>query len=965
MENSETTHKISGFKAEDTTSPEGKDPFQEMVDDIKERISKKMNGSAADDNTVDVSVSVKTIDLPALAESPAPDSNYSSSSECIAEIKARIRKRYCVKCDKRFKRTTLLHEHIKANHMGLPVIKLAKIDGTIRSITIPKSSNGDGLKLTLKCSTGDNFSVVSNSLTDNRHKEEERPLSAIGPASKDTESSVQEEKPRIRVVSDLEIKRSPSEPARVPQLPFGAMVELSQMTFNNEQPAIVSDNMMNDGSESFPETTEQMLQKILENNSIPQDSEWTPPSNEFISIENLGHSCPVCSSTFPSDVLLKDHKRLTGHDPPLLNGAQSSRSPQEPVNNQTDGQFLKFKNFAKPPPYRHPGMPLDQMEHQVRSFQIPPQIPANAQQLRPPYDNSNVIRRSPPPLYRANNPQPHQQPVNMAPFMGMNPDMYNPMSSNGQVNNMQQKIQSSINMAQNMVGNKPPNMLLNNIPHSQAQAMPILNGTHQQMQRNHFNPNQMMNAQQRNMIMQNMGRREPHLHQRHLQSQPSNIQGQAQSNQPQSGQPSNPQLRNVMSQQSFSLLQHQRMNMNSLHQHQSAPTQHSLLQQQLEQLPLGLPSQINRPPLGPPSSRFPINVKRPAISNHLGPTKPSNSTVQTTAMINGFSNGRPMQQHPAHGPPAKRARSNTLVTLPSRSNGLPIIQSVQSGVGLMSNDKSMKDTTLPQISDQVTLSVKNKDAARPSSQSPGKNNPKEVANILAHRGIIVTPTAKPNDQKKSDDTANNNVKDAIHKRLNNAVSITSVKKPTLTETTIDLSHDDGQDATTTTLSNSSGPKVRTFIKCPYKSCSQRFVTAELVRKHTIQVHRQKPDQRTLLKCKQCLVRFTTPAALALHIRKTHKSLDIPKLMPIDQTTMGIPIVNLADETTRNKLEQLGITNYIPMHNFQQEGGLLGLPIMSIKDITNNKNLTASKLGVDQVLPLGAIKSILKEQPSHN
>lgn len=91
---------------------------------------------------------------------------------------------------------------------------------------------------------------------------------------------------------------------------------------------------------------------------------------------------------------------------------------------------------SRPPPgsYGQPGVvPINQMQQQIRNFNMHQQGRFNAP-LRPPFmpmahPNQQNNRRTPPPLYRVPNPQttgPNGQPLNMAPFMAMSPDMYNP-----------------------------------------------------------------------------------------------------------------------------------------------------------------------------------------------------------------------------------------------------------------------------------------------------------------------------------------------------------------------------------------------------------------------------------------------------------------------------------------------------------------------------------------------------------
>lgn len=345
----------------------------------------------------------------------------------------------------------------------------------------------------------------------------------------------------------------------------------------------------------------------------------------------------------------------------------------------------------------------------------------------------------------------------------------------------------------------------------------------------------------------------------------------------------------------------------------------------------------------------------------------------STVVIPG---GNLATQSPVHGPPLKRQRSaSTFVSSSPRDSTIPIIQSVRGAVGLAPRltppSTVNRDIALPKISDQVTLSVKGKentasksDGTPPPSDGQSKN-PKEVANILSSRGIIVTPTARPNepsnvpDRRASIDSAQ-----ILQKQLNNAVSIISVKKLP-SEATIDLSADeaDGKVGNNNSLQ----------IKCPYKGCQSKFDTVQAVREHAIKcklvekLRSQKGTEvRSIIKCKMCPAKFLTSNSLLVHQRRIHPNSkkDPPKLNPIDASTMmGIPVVDLADPNTRSKLEALGIVNYIPLTNFNQEnGGLMGLPIMSIRDSLKN---TVHSMGAQQVLTIGRVRKILNKPKATN
>lgn len=406
------------------------------------------------------------------------------------------------------------------------------------------------------------------------------------------------------------------------------------------------------------------------------------------------------------------------------------------------------------------------------------------------------------------------------------------------------------------------------------------------------------------------------------------------------------------------------------------PAQHlPLLQQQLQQLPAGPQRQLQQqmtsiaaPPryLSPPRQTLPPN-KRP-VPGLVSQMPPPNVSV-----IRGMpAHGRPMEAAmPGSivGPPPKRPRPNSSETIAQtqRESSLPIITRVQGGAAPAQTTKP----SVPQISDQVTLtSVKHKEVvAKPANLN---QNPQTVANILAHRGIIVTPTAKANETKKPDDNVQAASSPPVpddgtpKQQINGAISITSVKKPMPSNSTIDLSIDEGPNSSATEAAAQPNSKFAT-IKCPYKACDKQFSTVETVRKHILQMHKLQataPASRTIFKCKECFSKFSTQGGLTFHLKRMHSTHTPPVASSITDSmiNMGIPVVNLADESTRKKLEELGIVNYIPMTNFNQShGGLMALPILSIHDVVKKNGKIVQTFGTEKLLTVGRLKTIARKK----
>lgn len=295
-----------------------------------------------------------------------------------------------------------------------------------------------------------------------------------------------------------------------------------------------------------------------------------------------------------------------------------------------------------------------------------------------------------------------------------------------------------------------------------------------------------------------------------------------------------------------------------------------------------------------------------------------------------------------------------------KSDDLPVIQSVQGGAVASSvaanNAAARAGADKFQLSDQITLSVKGKE------QQTNKN-PKDVANILANRGITVTQTAKPGDaakEKNADNgtespssspltmaSPNSKTEEAVQKiQLNSSVSIISKKKAI---NTIDLSNDDD------TSEVMPPPRSQPMITCPVKECNEKFLTQEGLNRHTLRGHR--PPGIRIQRCRLCPAKFSSVEGLAFHQKKVHR------MMKTSPDELGLPIVDLRNEMTRQKLAALGIINYIPLSNLNKTtGGVYGLPIVSVQGAANSAVCNLGALGADSLLSLGPVKQIPQRNP---
>lgn len=817
------------------------------VTDTQTTIDKRI---IPDNEHCDRTVEKLKITLP--STSPIWSSCYSSSSESSSSTRVnKLRKRFCVTCNQRFRKTSELHKHL-LTHVTQPTIALERLSQNnkyyqdfLKRQSSEVSDENIGFKIKLKVLSGaQNFEVIPNALDEiNRGK-------------------------GIRILTAKEIKLSPSRSPSTNASPLDAMVALSEMTFNDnsnasymtEQDKVHFECPTLDGLDQFneevnKEAAAQLLKQLLETPQMPQENEWTP-TNEYISIDRLAHMCPICHSNFPDAVMLYEHKRITGHDFQNLFQHQQSMP-----NNGMQRPFLRPRAQTQLAVYGQPqlhqmnqnqyphhqqsqqGSHMQQQDHSIRygvRYPMRPQIPQ---------------RRTPPPLYRPNGQaMPQNQPLNMAPFMSMSPDMYNPMPGvNGMNGN---NIMNSNSFAQN------------------ARISPL--------QRN--------SPQQRVSPLQRVS---PHLP------------------------PPQQQIGPHPQQQQFN------------------------------------PQGMMRPPM---NIMRPIRPGQPpgtmAVRQPLYTMKRASNGMLIRTPIPGLQSAVPPHvaiRQRLMGPPAKKIKVEEsedceVISMQPRSEGLPVIHSVQGGANAAETNTNANTTTATQKSNEqyqlseITLSVKGK-------EQPNKN-PKEVANILAHRGITVT-SSKPVEQREksppengSTTTANVTTEEAVQKiQLNSSVSIIQKKKPP----TIDLSNDDD------VIPVNTGQKAMT---CPIKDCTEVFATQDNLNRHMQRGHRA--PQLRINRCRLCPAKFSSPEGLIMHQKKVHR------VFKTTASELGLPVVDLRNEQTRSKLASLGIYNYIPLgHLNRSVDGVFGLPIVSVQGAANSAVCNLAALGADSLLSIGPVKAIPK------
>ncbi|XP_053595704.1 uncharacterized protein LOC103573685 isoform X3 [Microplitis demolitor] len=428
---------------------------------------------------------------------------------------------------------------------------------------------------------------------------------------------------------------------------------------------------------------------------------------------------------------------------------------------------------------------------------------------------------------------------------------------------------------------------------------------------------------------------------------------------------------------------------------------HPQLQQQLQQqMPRGrYPPSMMPNPRGPRPPPVPAQVPRQRLKRPLPPQAPPQQVQQQQQQ---------QQQQRASEPSSSKQRRMDLlipdrnedadchvIAQQKRNDGVPIIQNVQGAT----QSGSRNDSTI-HLTDSITLSVRQPGSTPAQVQSPGTAPPKKpdakaVANVLAARGITVTPTANKNksgeQQKQQPSTqqqqppqqrataATSPSVTALN--LNSAISIiptSSQRKQQQQQqqqqqqdqqfavpqnkqskqTTQDIERPPRPPTIDLTQESSSllpparrGRPTRAALTC--QICDKSFQSQEVLIQHMAS-HRT--TNKLDYKCNLCSAAYPTSQGLVLHKQSYHKELD--SALPNGGTELAIPVVDLKSPQTLSRLNSLGIQSYIPLSQLSaQTGGYFALPIVTIDSPRNPNSCNLGALGATSILSLGPLKHL--------
>ncbi|KAJ8688411.1 hypothetical protein QAD02_024206, partial [Eretmocerus hayati] len=401
--------------------------------------------------------------------------------------------------------------------------------------------------------------------------------------------------------------------------------------------------------------------------------------------------------------------------------------------------------------------------------------------------------------------------------------------------------------------------------------------------------------------------------------------------------------------------------------------------QMLQQMPRG------RYPAMIPGQRAPrmpqVHVSSPVPRPRLKrPMMPQPG--QVPQQLQGQSPGAPKQRRmDVLLPGGSEDADCHVIAQQKRNDGLPVIQNVQGGATVQASSRS--DSTI-HLTDSITLSVRqpghNPAQVNAMVQGAKKPDASAVANVLAARGITVTPASsrKSLDQssqpQQQQQTQQQKQLSALN--LNSAISIipassqkkqqeqqgqfavpqnkqnkqqtSEVERPPRPPT-VDLTQD-----SPSLLPARRGRPPRMPVPLTCQVCDKRFQSQEILAQH-MATHRT--TNKLHHKCNLCPAQYPTAQALATHKNTYHREADasFPQNGNIE---LALPVVDLKSAQTLNRLAGLGIKSYIPLSQLSaQTGGYFALPIVSIDGARNPNSSNLAALGAASILSLGPLKHL--------
>lgn len=317
------------------------------------------------------------------------------------------------------------------------------------------------------------------------------------------------------------------------------------------------------------------------------------------------------------------------------------------------------------------------------------------------------------------------------------------------------------------------------------------------------------------------------------------------------------------------------------------------------------------------------------------------------------------------------AGSQPIIAQAPHTDGLPIIESVQSGTIILTKARPADGTSRKRSILQRELYDMGRTPMQSTSTNANAIANEKVTSILSNpnltvrsstSGILNDAKAKAKAMDNSKKTPYSTAQEAVQRlKMNNSVSIimpkkkanvTAAEKATTVKNSgsksIDLANEDEIEEVVPGPSTSTKSTCPPGLKCPMKLCKRRFKSPELLRRHVRQTHQVIRSFR----CSECSARFISPETMRAHIKNAHRT---------GHAEFGLPAVDISDANARQALLALGFSNFIPIRNgIEKNERIFGVPIINL----NASSVDAVKniFGVDttRLLPLDTVQPIARK-----
>ncbi|VVC43154.1 Hypothetical protein CINCED_3A002219 [Cinara cedri] len=347
----------------------------------------------------------------------------------------------------------------------------------------------------------------------------------------------------------------------------------------------------------------------------------------------------------------------------------------------------------------------------------------------------------------------------------------------------------------------------------------------------------------------------------------------------------------LSSQQEF--LDHQSM----VHNIMPSPVQQ--LAHQVQRLPtMGFDQQLQ--PVVPP---LPENLQPPGVPNmYTQPLRMPNQVPMQRSMrpmgrpnmnlmMGGAPRGRNMTRAPRgrsvamsspmmRGTPLKRPLSSMGVR-----HQTPPLKRVATDRSDRTSFTKNSPTIVKSLSESLTKSITS------ANKSQANHTQQDVVNLFSKRGLTISTV----------DTVNN-ISIPAGLSLNSAVSIIPTS-PAKTVDTVDLT----------------GPDSRPKKFWPCEICSKTYLSVETLYEHVSAAHK---TVQLSYKCNLCSLSFPSGELLYRHKQSFHKT-DVNT-----NSQFVIPIMDISKNGSIARMNAMGITNYMPLAQMEQQNGQFAFPIMS-------------------------------------